>query len=313
MQQEADSLDGGPGRPRLRVGLNLPAVEGSMAGGTARWIDLLALAQQAEQVGFDSVWMPDHLQVTWADHTRDAWECWTFLAALAARTSRIELGSLVTPTVWRNPALLAKMAHAVDEISAGRLVVGLGAGWAAPEYGAFGYPADRLVDRFEEALRIIVPLLRTGHADFEGRYYMARGAELRLRGPRPDGPPILIGAKGPRMLRLAAQHADAWNAQGPFREPEAVRDLQGAADAACVEVRRDPRSLRRSASVVLDFEGRSDRATIAGSSLRGSAEIATVLRGFARAGLDEVQLWLTPTTGEKVEECGRAIDVLARS
>jgi alkanesulfonate monooxygenase SsuD/methylene tetrahydromethanopterin reductase-like flavin-dependent oxidoreductase (luciferase family) len=304
--------DPGTGRDRrpLKVGLNLPAVEGSMAGRTARWTDLLALARRAEEIGFDSVWMPDHLQVTWAAETHGAWECWTFLAALAATTSRIEVGSLVTPTTWRNPALLATMANSVDEISAGRLVVGLGAGWPAPEYEAFGYSSDHLVDRFEEALQIIVPLLRTGHADFAGTHYSAHEADLLPRGPRPNGPPILFGAKGPRMLRLAAQHADGWNAQGPFRQPDDVRALQAAADAACDEVGRDPRSLRRSASVVVDLGGPSEASGADGEAAPGIAAAARTLRGFGQAGLDEVQLWLTPTTHETLKAFAPVLESL---
>src|SRR5437773_5461448 len=182
-------------RRPLEVGLNLPIVEGTLAGKTAAWADLLAFAQRAEALGFDSLWVPDHLLLTWEERTRGTWECWSLLAALAAVTSRVELGPLVTCTAFRNPALLAKMADTVDEISGGRLIVGLGAGWNGPEDRAFGAQSDHRVDRFEEALQIIVPLLRMGHVDFEGKYYQARGCELRPRGPRPGGPPILIGAR----------------------------------------------------------------------------------------------------------------------
>ncbi len=114
-------------------------------------------------------------------------------------------------TKFRNPAILAKMAATLDAISGGRLILGLGAGWHAPEFEAFGIPFDHRVDRFEEALQIIVPLLHTGQVDFQGRYYRTPNCELRPRGPRASGPQILIGAAGPRMLRLAARYADAWN------------------------------------------------------------------------------------------------------
>ena len=241
-----------PRRP-LKVGINLPTVEGTMAGKTANWADLLAFAQRAEALGFDSLWVPDHLLLRWQEQTHGIWECWSLLAALAAVTSRVELGPLVACTAFRSPALLAKMADTVDEISGGRLIVGLGAGWNGPEDLAFDAPSDHRVDRFEEALQIIVPLLRTGHVDFEGKYYQARDCELQPRGPRPSGPPIMIGAKGPRMLRLAATYADLWNAEGPLRHPEDIIPLRAAGDVACAEIGRDPATLGRSASVVVNL------------------------------------------------------------
>ncbi len=247
MSGDAQSL-----RP-LKIGINLPIVEGGVAGKTASWADLFAFAQRAEALGFDSLWVPDHLLLKWQEQTRGTWECWSLLAALAAVTSRVELGSLVTCTAFRSPALLAKMADTVDEISGGRLILGLGAGWSGFEDQAFGVPSDHRVDRFEEALQIIVPLLRTGHVDFEGKYYRARDCELRLRGPRPAGPPIMIGAKGPRMLRLAASYADLWNAEGPMRLPEEIIPLRASGDGACVAVGRDPSTLGRSASVVINI------------------------------------------------------------
>src|SRR5437764_3476187 len=183
----------------LKVGINLPTVEGTMAGKTASWADLFAFAERAEALGFDSLWVPDHLLLTWQEQTHGIWECWSLLAALAAVTNRVALGPLVTCTAFRSPALLAKMADTLDEISGGRLIVGLGAGWNGPEDRAFDAPSDHRVDRFEEALQIIVPLLRTRHVGFEGKYYQARDCELLPRGPRPSGPPIMIGAKGHRM------------------------------------------------------------------------------------------------------------------
>src|SRR5436309_8326662 len=168
----------------IKLGLTLPQIEGMMHGETARWTDLLAMARRAEEVGFDSVWVVDHLLLHGVRQTRQReglWECWTLLAALAAATERVELGPLVCCTGFRNPALLAKMADTVDEISGGRLILGLGAGWHEYEYNAFGYPFDHRVGRFEEALTIIHTLLREGKADFQGTYYQVRECELRPR------------------------------------------------------------------------------------------------------------------------------------
>src|SRR5947209_5888849 len=237
----------------LKVGINLPIVEGTMAGKTASWADLFAFAQRAEALGFDSLWVPDHLLLTWQEQTHGIWECWSLLAALAAVTSRVALGPLVACTAFRSPALLAKMADTVDEISGGRLILGLGAGWDGPENQAFDLKSDHRVDRFEEALQIIIPLLRIGLVDFACTYYQARECALRPRGPRSGGPPILIGAKGPRMLRLAATYADLWNAEGPLQGPEEISSRRVAGDAACVAVGRDPATLGRSASVVVNL------------------------------------------------------------
>ncbi len=304
-----------PRRP-LKVGINLPTVEDTMAGKTAGWADLFAFAERAEALGFDSLWVPDHLLLTWQEQTHGIWECWSLLAALAAVTSRVALGPLVTCTAFRSPALLAKMADTVDEISGGRLIVGLGAGWNGPEDRALGAPSDHRVDRFEEALQIIVPLLRTGHVDFEGKYYQARGCELRPRGPRPGGPPIMIGAKGPRMLRLAASYANLWNAEGPMRQPGQIIPLRASADAACADVGRDPATLRRSASVVVNLpmaQAQSEqRSSAQGKQPKPTSpeEVAETLRGYAREGLEQVQLWLTPNTITSLEWFTTVLDLL---
>jgi alkanesulfonate monooxygenase SsuD/methylene tetrahydromethanopterin reductase-like flavin-dependent oxidoreductase (luciferase family) len=285
-----------PKRP-LKVGINLPTVEGTMEGSTASWADLFAFTERAEALGFDSLWVPDHLLLTWQEQTHGIWECWSLLAALAAVTSRVALGPLVACTAFRSTALLAKTADTVDEISSGRLILGLGAGWNGPEDRAFGAQSDHRVDRFEEALQIIVPLLRMGQVDFEGKYYQARGCELRPRGPRPGGPPILIGAKGPRMLRLAATYADLWNAEGPMRRPEEIIPLRASGDTACAGVGRDPATLGRSASVAIDLPmAQAQRSSAQGEQPASPGEIAEMLRGYAREGLSHVQLWLSPST-----------------
>ena len=315
------------GRP-LRVGLLLPAIEGTMAGDTARWADLVAIARRAEDVGFDSLWVSDHLLFRLPGREErpvGMWEGWSLLAALAAATSRIALGPFVSCTSFRNPALTAKMADTVDEISGGRLILGLGAGWHRPEYDAFGYPFDRRASRFEEAFAIIRALLREGHVDFAGMYYQARDCELRPRGPRPQGPPLMIGTKGPRMLRIAAPHVDAWNSDWTS-SPAAIPPLREAVDAACREVGRDPATLERTAGVLVDLPSRdpnrSGRASTSGATepttrpdppASGSPEeLADLLRGYAREGITHVQVWLDPSTVAGVEEFAPVLDLLDR-
>ncbi len=304
-----------PMRP-LKVGINLPTTEGALSGKTPKWADLLAFAERAEVLGFDSLWVPDHLLLRWQGQTRGIWECWSLLAALAAVTHRMELGSLVACTTFRSPALLAKMADTVDEISGGRLIVGLGAGWDGPEGRAFDMKSDHRVDRFEEALQIIVPLLRTGRVDFEGKYYQVQGCELRPRGPRPNGPPILIGAKGPRMLRLAATYADLWNAEGPMRGPEEIIPLRAAGDAACAAVGRDPATLGRSASVVVNLplmqaqHGQPESVASEQPESVSPEGIAQMLRNYAQEGLSHVQLWLVPSTIASLEWFDQVFNLL---
>ena len=312
-QNQMEQAASRSGRP-LKVGINLPTTEGSFAGKMARWADLLAFAERAETLGFDSLWVPDHLLLKWQEQTHGIWECWSLLAALAAVTRRVALGSLVACTTFRSPALLAKMADTVDEISGGRLILGLGAGWEGPEDRAFGAPSDHRVDRFEEALQIIVPLLRTGQVDFAGRYYQARDCELRPRGPRPGGLPIMIGAKGPRMLRLAATYADLWNAEGPMRQPEQFIPLRASGDAACVAVGRDPATLGRSASVVVNLpmtqSGQHSSTQWEQPEPTSPEQVAETLRGYARKGLSHVQVWLTPNTLAGLEWFAAVLDLL---
>ncbi|MBW3633920.1 MAG: LLM class flavin-dependent oxidoreductase [Chloroflexi bacterium] len=225
----------------MKIGILLPIAE-TDDGTILRYKDIRDAALQAERDQFDSVWIVDHLLFEWNGQRRGIWEGWTLLSALAEATTRIELGTLVICTAFRNPALLAKMADAVDEVSGGRFILGLGAGWHEPEFKAFGYPFDHLASRFEDALRIIAPLVRTGAADYQGTYERAVDCVSLPRGPRPGGPPILIGASRPRMLRLTAELADAWNTcwLGRANElPEKLTRIQ----AACSEIGRDPATL----------------------------------------------------------------------
>jgi alkanesulfonate monooxygenase SsuD/methylene tetrahydromethanopterin reductase-like flavin-dependent oxidoreductase (luciferase family) len=232
------------------------------------------------------------------------------LSALAAATERVELGTLVTCTAYRNPALLAKMASTVEEISGGRLILGLGAGDYPPEREMFGYPTDHPVSRFEEALKIIVPLLRTGEVDFAGEFYSAPNAMLRPRGPRPSGPPIMIGALAnrPRMLRLVAQYADLSSAWVTHRDPRvAIPEIHLAVDEACLAQGRDPQTLARSVAVAIGTgAGWAPSGAITGQP----AEVASVLRDLGAAGIGHVQALLFPTDPSGVDFLGQVIELI---
>jgi alkanesulfonate monooxygenase SsuD/methylene tetrahydromethanopterin reductase-like flavin-dependent oxidoreductase (luciferase family) len=304
------------GRP-LKVGLILPETERQMNGGSARWSDLHQMALLGEQIGVDSLWVTDHLiHREPGEEPRGMWECWSLISALAAVTERAEIGTLVLCSSFRNPALLAKMADTVEEISGGRLTLGIGAGWNEPEYRAFGYPFDHRTDRFEEALAILTSLLRTGHVDFQGTYYEARDCELRPRGPRPQGPPIMIGASqaGPRMLDLTARHGDGWNTwfSSTGNTVAGLLPLLERVDAACDAAGRDRASLARSAAVIVEV-GAHEPSAMTGAPLTGSPEtIAAGLRAYADAGVSHLQVWLEPNTPAGIEAFAPVLEALDR-
>ena len=302
------------GRP-LEIGFQLPEVER-----VVRWPEYVTLARLAEDVGFDSMWIGDHLLYrTAALGARGPWEAWTMLAGLAAATSRITLGPLVACTSFHNPAMLAKMAATVDEISGGRLVLGLGAGWNETEYQAFGFPFDRRIARFEEAFTIIRTLLREGRIDFEGEFYQARDCELLPRPSRPNGPPLMIGSKGDRMLAITLPHVDAWNVwyTDTGNRPDGVPPLRAKVDEACRAVGRDPAEIERSVAVLVRLPGGTGRQD--GDlkenppPLEGSPdEMAEGLRAYAREGISLVQLVVDPITTGSLEALGRVLEILDR-
>lgn len=305
-----------PSSRPIRVGLQLPEVER-----VVRWPEYLAMAKRAEAVGFDTLWLGDHLLYRYDDgSTRAPWEVWTMLAALAASTSRIRLGPLVASAAFHAPAMLAKLAATVDEISGGRLILGLGAGWNEIEFKAFGFPFDHRIDRFEEAFTIIRTLLRAGAIDFDGRYYQARESELLPPSVRPGGPPLLIGSIGPRMLRITLPHVQSWNVwyADTANTPAGLEPHLRLVDDIAREVGREPAEIERTVAVLVRLpEGRGRRSLYQGGPtvkpLEGSpAEIAAGLRDYAALGVAEVQLVVDPITIESVEALAPVLDELDR-
>ena len=292
---------------RMKLGIALESEEGSVQGKTPAFRDLQAMAQAAEQVGLDSIWLEDHLLFRFPGRQElGPWEVFTMLSALAAVTTRIALGPLVACTSFRPPALLAKMADSLDEISGGRFILGLGAGWHQPEYEAFGYPFDHLASRFEEALQVIVPLLREGHVDFQGQYYQVRNCVLRPRGPSQYGPPILIGAERPRMLQLVARYADAWNTAWHV-EPAVVKERYEQFKKVCAAVGRDPATIELTVGTAVKLlqSGPSEKV-ISGSP----EEIASRLQGFADVGVGHLIVALEPQGVAAIERFGRVVELL---
>lgn len=307
----------------LKLGLVLPEGENDMGGKTASWSDYVTMAQTAEAMGFDSLWFVDHLlyrEGATVEPPQGVWECWSVLSGLAAVTSRVELAPLVSCTGYRNPALLAKIADTVDEMSGGRLILALGAGWHESEYRAFGFPFDHRYSRFEEALTIIHGLLRAGQIDFEGRYYSARDCELRPRGPRRNNIPIMLGTTGEKMLRLTGRYADQWNVwlASTDSSPDRMPALNASVDAACADVGRDPASLERTVSIMVDLHGSSDIPASMGRGeakpVTGSAaEIATTIRRFADERVTHIQMYLVPNTVETIRAFEPVLRELGRA
>ncbi|HZB40791.1 MAG TPA: LLM class flavin-dependent oxidoreductase [Ilumatobacter sp.] len=295
----------------MKVGVQLPEVEYEIPFG-----DLVTMARLAEQVGFDALWLGDHLLYELEVGPRGPWEVWTTLAALAASTERIELGPLVASTSFHAPAMLAKMAATVDAISNGRLILGLGAGWNRREYTAFGFPFDNRVDRFAEAFTIIRTLLRDGAVDFHGTYYDAADCVLHPRSPRPGGPPLLIGSIGPRMQAITLPHVDAWNVwwSDYGNTAEGFASIKATVDARLDEIGRTGTVSATCAVYVKLPQGTGrqmgDYPTTSAPLEGPPDEIAEQLRAFQTAGADAVQLVVDPIVPASVEWLGDVVAML---
>jgi alkanesulfonate monooxygenase SsuD/methylene tetrahydromethanopterin reductase-like flavin-dependent oxidoreductase (luciferase family) len=297
----------------MGIGFIMPISDLSAFGATPRFADMLEMTLVAEELGFDAVWVPDHfIVIEEGVPDRGVWEGWTTVAALAARTTRINIGIFVTCVLWRNPGIVAKMAEMLDEISQGRFVLGLGAGWHEPEFDMFGFPFDRRASRFEEAVQVIAPLVREGRADFQGEFVQVTGAFNQPRGPRgaTGGSPIMIGTTGPRMMRNTARYADAWNTNW-VRQPETVVEMMAQLDQACVEVGRDPATVVRTAATNIAMPGCPG---VRPNPIVGDAAyIAEELARFRAIGLKHHVAGLEPCTPTSLEQYARSIELLDKN
>ncbi len=294
----------------MKIGLVIPLAQDEH-GQALAWDEIAARAQQAEASGYDSLWLYDHLFHRFDGHrTVGFHECWTVLSGLAAVTKRVELGTTVLCAGFRNPAMLAKMATTLDSIANGRLILGIRAGWHEPEFDGFGLPFDHRVSRFEEALQIIRPLLREGSVSFEGTYHKAANCEILPRGPREHGPPILVGAFGPRMMRLTARYADQWTIDwlGP---PVRVREELGKVHDACRQEGRDPATLTITGGVTVAYPDLGELpgwTSAPNSYLTGDAdELGRQLAAYGNLGVDHLITNLYPFTEAAVARYADAI------
>jgi len=295
----------------LKVGLVLIIVEREELKRAYSYQETREIAQRAEETGFDSLWLYDHMLYRREDHsTIGIWECWTFLSALAEATHHVDIGTLVACNSFRNPALLAKMATTLDEVSQGRLILGLGAGWNKPEYEAFGWPFDHRVSRFEEALQIIRPLIKEGKVDFKGKYYQALGCEIRPFGPRPGGLPLMIGCDGKRMLRLTARYADLWNT-GYLGQAETLVETRTDFLEACHETGRDPATIGITVLLhvyypdLMPLPDDLDHPPLAGTS----TQIAKAMLAYEQAGVEHIMIHLLPYRPEAIHKLEDALQI----
>ena len=287
----------------LRVGVQLPEVERDI-----RWPEVRAIALAAEECGFDSVWLGDHVLYRGGGRPERApWDMWTQLAALAAVTSRVKLGPLVAATAFRAPGMLARAAASVDEVSGGRLVLGVGAGWNETEFRAFGIPFDRRVTRFAESFEVVRRLLAGERVSFTGAFVTVEDAVLL---PRPRRRvPLMVGANGERILSLALPHADAWNTwHSPYGNTvDGFAEANETVSAICRRVGRDPAEVERSACVLVTVDGGEGERPHDVPPVEAPA-LGAHLRELAAAGADEAILVVDPITEESVRTLAVALE-----
>jgi probable F420-dependent oxidoreductase len=280
----------------VRIGVQLPEVEREV-----RWPEVVALARAAEEVRFDSVWLGDHLLYRDGRGERGPWDVWTQLAGLAAATERVALGPLVACTAFHPPGMLARMAASVDEISGGRLVVGLGAGWNETEFRAFGIPFDERVSRFEEAFEIVRRLLGGERVTFAGRFHEVEDAVLLP--PPARRAPLMIGANRPRMLGIALPHVDVWNTWYTHygNSPDGFSRHNAEVSRAAERAGRDPATLERSACVLVRAGEGSDERPETAPPVDVDV-LADHLSALEEAGADEAILVLAPIDEGAIRE-----------
>ena len=291
----------------MQVGVVVPMAQVDVPDARPTWAGIRAFAASAEEAGIDSLWVLDHFFHAPLDGAVEGMlEGWTTLTALAAVTQQVQIGSIVLCAGFRHPGLLAKMAATADEISDGRLILGLGAGWHDAEYEAFGFPTDHRVARLEETLRVMRPLLDGSRMTLHGSFVSLQDAVLVP--PPAHRVPLLVAGEGPRMMRLAAEHADAWNTAWYGAPDEQVAARFAAFADTLAVVGRDPGTVARTVGVrvagpsatPLDGE---DEPLFVGSV----DELARALDAYESLGADHLIVGLEPITASSLEHLRAAL------
>ncbi len=300
-------MDSSPTERRRRIGIQLPEVER-----TVRWPEYAAMARAAEESGFASVWVGDHLLYRGDGRPeRGPWEAFTLLASLAAVTERVTLGPLVACAGFHPPGLIAKMASTVDEVSGGRFVLGLGAGWNRPEFDAFGIPFDHRVARFTDAWTIIRELTAGGRSSRDGRWWRTDDAVLLPARAASGAIPLVVGSNGERVLRTTLEHAHGWNTwfTDTGNRAEGLAPLLARVDRVAGELGRDPRTIDRSVCALVRLGDGGERPhdpsapAITGSHTR----IAAAIGELFDAGADEVIVVADPITESSIRTLGEVL------
>ncbi len=286
----------------MKVGLvlNVDAVDGVWD-----WQQVRESALAADASGLDSAWVPDHF--FYKPEEGDAIgmeESWTVLSAVAAVTQRLELGTIVVASPFRNPGLMANMAATFDNVSGGRLILGVGAGWHDPEFEAYGYPTDHKVGRFEEWIQILLPLLRGETVDFEGRWYQASAGAIVP--PPARRIPVLIAGNKPRMLSLVARYADSWNTAWFKRPDDRLHERLAALDAALEAEGRDPATLERTIGLVVRDPDQPSKEEGEDWFAGGVDELAELLREYEQLGFAHAIVITEPRTTRSIERLAEA-------
>lgn len=288
-------------------------MEDPASGDAPRWSDLKRHAQLAESVGFDTVWIADELQ--WEsegwDGARNWWECVAFTGAIAATTDQIEVGTWVLSALHRNPGITARAAEAIDEISGGRFILGLGSGHAGRQGEAFGLPPNYTVSRYEEALSIITELRDTGVSTFQGSYHTTKDQVLGPRSSRDGNIPLMLAGHGPRTMKLAVDNADIWSAYATeSSQPEAFAEMMDQLDAICETTGRDPSSLGRSIGIGVAAPGKEPSGWLGdATTVQGSVDqIVDTFGRFMEMGCTRLEIMSAGGQDETIEGLSPVVD-----
>jgi len=296
---------------KFEIGICLPVLQYGPERATPRWSEIRQVALNAEQMGMDTIWIPDEL--LWRSESQPPagfWDGVSMAGAAAAVTSTIRVGTWVLSALHRNPGIIAKTAETLDEISGGRFIFGLGAGHAGNQAHTFGLPETMVNARWEEALQIIMPLMRGGAATFEGTFHSAHDLVQQPVGPRPNAIPMLIGGQKAKGMRIAALNGDIWSTYAT--EHSTVEELGPRLqefEQICAEAGRDPASIGRAAGLSvqpLDASG-GDHDYISGSA----EELADELRKLRDAGYTQADLMVNPGTIAAFDALAPVVEMLA--